>query len=54
MKKRKLALPLSVLVEPEGFGEHDFFAETDNIFPMDDITYLQLLGILDDNGKLVE
>jgi len=23
-------LPLSVLVEPEGFGEHDFFAEADN------------------------
>lgn len=25
-----VGLPLSVLVEPEGFGEGDFFAEADN------------------------
>lgn len=27
---KPIELPLSVLIEPEGFGERDFFAEDDN------------------------
>lgn len=25
-----IEIPLSAFIEPEGFGEHDFFAEIDN------------------------
>lgn len=34
---KQVELPLSVLVEPEGFGERDFFAEADNEQDNDEI-----------------
>ena len=40
VNKNGIKLPISMAVEPEGFGERDFFAEIDNEQANDEIEQL--------------